>query len=489
MCTCACRHGMVNDGSVGAITSFLVKWTAKDQKDHKPKKLLKKVTKKGIASEEAFKEWLERLQSGAIPGYRLDSLKGVITSSSVPPPSSSVPPPSSSVPPPSSSVQPPPKRKNKRKPDRPETTGETPKFSRGGAPPQAAGEEPLAASGHEKCDQRRGPGEAVPDVDTSAVQAKKRKPAAPRGGNVDEDPGEDTWRLSVKRSDIKTGSYSAEERQMLLSAIKKYAANHGFDTESFDWLLGKKHSQMDGRGMWTEIARDLPQRSIKSVAAASLRLFHPYAGKGAFSQSEDEALRGLVQAHGNKWTEFSVVLKRTPDACRLRWRDIKDLDTRQSGRWSEEEERALAAAVEKYGNPSKLKGDGKDRRVLLDNIDWEAVVPHVPTRNRTQCVAKWYLRLAPSMADRGLWGKGNDKKLLKSLWNLLQNSKDGLLDWQETTVPWSELVEGRTGDECRRRWALMKKSVVDAKNKEFVQMVDELVTEYCPVLKSSCADV
>jgi hypothetical protein len=460
---------MEDAGAITAITSFLDKRTAKERKDHKPKKLLKKVTKKGIASKEAFKEWLVRLQLGSIPGYRLDSMKGVIASSSMAPSSS----PGLSAP----------KRKNKRKPDRPESTVESPKFSKGGVRPQAAGEAPVPLLEQHTGDQLQGLGEAVPEVDTSAVRTKKRKATARHDGNVGEDPGEGTWRISMKRLDIKTGSYSVEEREALLSAIKKYAAAHSFDPESFDWLLGKKHSQVDGRGMWAEIARDLPQRSIKSVAAAALRLFHPYAGKGAFSQSEDEALRGLVQAHGNKWTEFSMVLKRTPDACRLRWRDIKDLDSRQSGRWSEEEEQALSAAVEKYGNPSQLKGDGKDRRVLLDNIDWEAVVPHVPTRNRTQCVAKWYLRLAPSMADRGLWGKGDDKKLLKSLWILLQNSRSGL-GLQELTVPWSELVEGRTGDECRRRWALLKKHVSDAKNKEFVQMVDELVTRHYPKLKT-----
>ena len=127
-----------------------------------------------------------------------------------------------------------------------------------------------------------------------------------------------------------------------------------------------------------------------------------------------------------------------------------------------------------------VQGDGKDRRVLLDNIDWEAVVPHVPTRNRTQCVAKWYLRLAPSMADRGLWGQGDDKKLMKSLWNLLQNSTEGFPAWHEATVPWGELVEGRTGDECRRRWALLKKHVSNAKNKEFEGMVVELVRRYFP---------
>ena len=482
---------MVDGEAIAAITSFLDKRTAREQRDHKPKKLLKKVTKKGVASKEAFHEWLQRLQSGAIPGYSFDATNGVITPSPVPPASAP--------------GLPPPKRKNKRKPDRPQSTVEAPKFSKGSAPPQTAEgtpptraapikstvsgppSPPSAPSAEQTGAQRLGPGDSVPDVEANVQRTKRRKPVVIQDGHVGEDPGEGTWRLSVKRSDIKTGSYSADERQTLLSAIKKYAANHDCDQESFDWLLGKKHAHADGRGVWAEIARDLPRRSIKSVAASALRLFHPYAGKGAFSQDEDEALRGLVQAHGNKWTEFSMVLKRTPEACRLRWRDIKDLGTRQCGRWSEEEERALTAAVEKYGNPRQLKGDGKDRRVLLDNIDWEAVVLHVPTRNRTQCVAKWYLRLAPSMADRGLWGKGDDKKLLKSLWSLLQNSQDGLLDWQELTVPWSELVEGRTGDECRRRWALLKKHVSDAKNKEFVQMVGELVSHFYPSLLADTA--
>ena len=83
---------MVHDGAIEAITAYLVKWMAKEQKNHKPKKLLKKVAKKGIASPEAFKEWLARLKSGAIPGYRLDASEGVIKSTSGPPPSSPLPP-------------------------------------------------------------------------------------------------------------------------------------------------------------------------------------------------------------------------------------------------------------------------------------------------------------------------------------------------------------------------------------------------------------
>ena len=48
-------------------------------------------------------------------------------------------------------------------------------------------------------------------------------------------------------------------------------------------------------------------------------------------------------------------------------------------------------------------------------------------------------------------------------------------------------MEGRTGDECRRRWALLKKHVSDAKNKEFVQMVGELVSHFYPSLLADTA--
>ena len=44
----------------------------------------------------------------------------------------------------------------------------------------------------------------------------------------------------------------------------------------------------------------------------------------------------------------------------------------------------------------------EDGRAVLDDIDWKVVAEKVPTRSRTQCMDKWYRRLAPSMVTRGV---------------------------------------------------------------------------------------
>jgi hypothetical protein len=304
-------------------------------------------------------------------------------------------------------------------------------------------------------------------------------PPAQRRKQSNEEAGEGTWRAQVKRSDIKTGQWSDEEVAKLKEAIMNYASRNGHSTTEYDWIIGKKLSVAEGRGMWHDISGSIPHRSVKAVAAAAVRLFHPYANKGAFSPDEDDALRGLVSAHGNKWTEFSHMLKRTPESCRLRWREIKDQDSRVTGKWSEEEEEQLKSAVEKYGNGRNLGGDTNDKRMLLDNINWEAVVPHVPSRNRIQCLAKWYLRMAPSMHDTGDWGPGDDKRLLKALWRCREEMGPDMLEAQ---VPWGSLVDERTGDQCKRRWAYLKKEIKDQKQKKLAELIWELVDSWLPKL-------
>jgi len=106
-------------------------------------------------------------------------------------------------------------------------------------------------------------------------------------------------------------------------------------------------------------------------------------------------------------------------------------------------------------------------------------VPHVPTRNRTQCVAKWYLRLAPSMSERGHWGDGDDKKLMRALWDCRERMGR---EMREGIVPWASLLEGRTGDECKRRWSFLKKNVPNQRDKECADVVLELAQTYFPKL-------
>ena len=59
-------------------------------------------------------------------------------------------------------------------------------------------------------------------------------------------------------------------------------------------------------------------------------------------------MRQLVGEKGSKWKEISKSLGRFPEGCRDRWRELKLGESRQSGRWSEEETTKLRSLVNDY---------------------------------------------------------------------------------------------------------------------------------------------
>jgi len=317
---------------------------------------------------------------------------------------------------------------------------------------------------------------AVTDTDVNLEEENPNR-------NDGEIPHDVSWRESLKRKDVKCGLYSKDEEEVLKDAVKRFAIERGLSTEDYSWIIciGRGQRSKETLGIWRTVAQSLPQRTIKSVAAAGVRLFHPYANKGPWTADEDMSLRALVEARGTKWTTISATLERTPEACRFRWREIKIEPNKSSGTWSKDEENRLREAVEKYGCPRSLHtpsddtADIPDRRMLLDDINWEAVVAHVKTRSRVQCIAKWYLRLSPSMIDRGEWGVGDDRRMLRSLWSLEGRR-------MEHEIPWNSLVKNRTADQCKRRWKLMKKNVPKAKDLEFHTVLEHLVKRFMPTL-------
>lgn len=56
-----------------------------------------------------------------------------------------------------------------------------------------------------------------------------------------------------------------------------------------------------------------------------------------------------------------------------------------------------------------------DRRPVLDDVNWTFIARRHGSRSHAQCLERWYQHLAPSMIDTGLWGKGDDRRLLRAL--------------------------------------------------------------------------
>ena len=132
------------------------------------------------------------------------------------------------------------------------------------------------------------------------------------------------WRSSLQRNDVKSGRFSDTEKDKLRKAVIDYAVANGFSTTDFSWLIvpGKGKRQTESKstmGMWKEVAKALPDRTIKSVSAAGWRIFHPNAKKGTWTAEEDSKLLELSEQLGHKWSTIATTIGRTAEACRDRW--------------------------------------------------------------------------------------------------------------------------------------------------------------------------
>ena len=182
----------------------------------------------------------------------------------------------------------------------------------------------------------------------------------------------------------------------------------------------------------------------------------------------------LMQEHGPKWTLIGGEVGRLPQLCRDRWRRI-GVGEVDKGRWLREDEDRLHRIVSNFlaakersleaaaaaaadpttaatppshtngntvpappqnlempsgleaGNPEPDLGARKgrvsrkstnkvDSRMIRDDIDWDVIARQMQSRNASQCMEKWYMKLRPSMTETGEWSRSDDKQLLTTLW-------------------------------------------------------------------------
>ena len=70
-------------------------------------------------------------------------------------------------------------------------------------------------------------------------------------------------------------------------------------------LISEK-STVENRGIWTEIAGTLPNRTVQACHNILKRRFSPYNYKGRWTSEQESLLLHLVESEGRKWKEIGA---------------------------------------------------------------------------------------------------------------------------------------------------------------------------------------
>ncbi|KAF9322757.1 Myblike DNAbinding domain-containing protein [Podila minutissima] len=195
-------------------------------------------------------------------------------------------------------------------------------------------------------------------------------------------------------------------------------------------LLEELVEKYQGRN-WIQIAVDL---NTNRTASMCFRRYQSRQGKtitrGHWTEEENNILREAVRVLGdNNWSQVSYCLdNRSATQCHQHWTKSA-CSTIRRVRWLPEEDSALRKAVEVYGT-------GK----------WAKVQHHVPGRTDIQCRERYVNVLAPNIRF-GSWTKEESEKLMH-LVDLHGAGKWSLI---------ASHMDGRTDNQCVRRWQLVKR--------------------------------
>jgi hypothetical protein len=184
-----------------------------------------------------------------------------------------------------------------------------------------------------------------------------------------------------------------------------------------------------------------PDTGTKPVAASPTQPHR--APPRRWTPEEDTKLTSAVNTTCKKkygeeytmaWVDVSALVPgRTKLQCLNRWHSAlackSDEATARKGEWTTDEDIKLKDAVQ--------KNSGKN---------WEATAALVPGRTKQQCSARWHDNLAfmrdETTAHVGKWTKEEDNTLKDAV------EKHNAEDWAAI----SELLPGRTKQQCNKRW-------------------------------------
>ncbi|GAB1609073.1 hypothetical protein Ahia01_001192700, partial [Argonauta hians] len=194
----------------------------------------------------------------------------------------------------------------------------------------------------------------------------------------------------------------------------------------------RKLVEQHGRHQWQQIAKELNTKRTPMHCLQHYRRELDAYSKQPWTEEEDKILGEVVETCriGNRipWNQVSFYMEgRSNASCSARW-TVLDPSIKH-GRWTQEEDSVLVAAVQ-----------------ILGTNKWQYVQKLVPNRKANQCRERWVNCLDPGINFRPFTYE-EDKFLLKFV------QKNGTSSWAALAAQ----MEGRTDQLCSTQYGRLKK--------------------------------
>ncbi|CAN0098378.1 unnamed protein product [Pylaiella littoralis] len=266
---------------------------------------------------------------------------------------------------------------------------------------------------------------------------------------------------------MRVGKYSKSESQIVVDAVKQYAAGNSISVEQLCNEGGRKGPL---KRAWLAIAECLPERPVVSIYRHGIRQLGGFK-TGPWAADEVATLQLLVSTHGKKWALLEKEMGRSAEACRDKCRELAAAP--QQGAWSAEEEKLLnklimARMSREDESVSTLTGEEKA------DVPWAQVARIVKTRSRIACLKKWEYLQEQRRQKRLQQEAGSDDKLSANLAFVKALLETGASD--ESELNWSALPYPR----AQLRWKILRgdrKAVSPYRNLGFQQAAKAVVAE------------
>ncbi|KAG7293720.1 hypothetical protein NEMBOFW57_003777 [Staphylotrichum longicolle] len=318
----------------------------------------------------------------------------------------------------------------------------------------------------------------------SAVAPRKERKKAPKQPTEDSAAELSDGQIPAGGSQYRSGQLSRTEQNQIIRAVDRFREDEGLTQEELIRVIHdnpQTSTQAVNRQLWASIQDACPSRPRRKLIGWCRQRFHNFAGRGTWTQEQDDELADLVEKHGKKWSFIAGLINRHQKDVRDRWRNyLICRDNVKTDAWSEGEKKQFRDLVESSIEQIREGLSENSNKSPEDLINWLHISDAMGrTRSRLQCMEKWKrMRAAEPLADKvptvlppgSSWRLEKARRELRKLtaedkYILMRTVRDSRVG-TDAKINWKQIVSGTFGDRYERQtlvvtWGRLRKAVPD----------------------------